>query len=65
MSWRRFLTDGRDMLLTGPSELADALASESDPLKCAATLRTWLERVMGKFHQLEKLWGADDEAQVA
>jgi DNA-binding HxlR family transcriptional regulator len=61
----RYLTDGRDMLLTGPSELADTLAAESDPLKCAAILRAWLERVMGKFHQLEKLWGAGDEAQVA
>jgi len=61
----RFLTDGRDMLLTGPSELADTLAAESDPLRCAAILRAWLERVMGKFHQLEKLWGAGEEEQVA
>jgi hypothetical protein len=55
----RYLTDGRDMLLTGPSELADMLAAEGDPLKTAAILRKWLERVMDKFHQCEQLWGAD------
>jgi hypothetical protein len=53
----RYLTDGRDTLLAGPSELQDILASESDPLKVAAILRAWLERVMAKFHQLERLWG--------
>jgi hypothetical protein len=57
----RFLTDARDTLLAGPSELQDALALEQDPLKVAAILRAWLERVMGKFHQLERLWGADCE----
>lgn len=61
----RFLTDARDTLLTGPSELQDILAAEDDPLKCAAIMRAWLERVMGKFHQLEKLWGEGEEAQVA
>jgi hypothetical protein len=61
----RYLTDGRDMLLVGPSELADTLAAETDPLKVAAILRAWLERVMGKFHQLEKLWGAGEEERVA
>jgi hypothetical protein len=61
----RFLTDARDTLLTGPSELADTLAVESDPLKTAAILRAWVERVMGKFHQLDRLWGVGDEARVA
>jgi hypothetical protein len=62
----RFLTDGRDTLLAGPSELADALAAETDPLKVAANLRAWLERAMGKFHQLDRLWGgAADDEQVA
>lgn len=61
----RFLVDARDTLLTGPSELQDILASESDPTRCAAILRAWLERVMGKFHQLERLWGAGEEEQVA
>jgi hypothetical protein len=61
----RFLTDARDTLMTGPSELADNLAAETDPLKVAAMLRLWLERVMGKFHQLDKLWGVGDEEQVA
>jgi hypothetical protein len=61
----RFLTDARDTLLTGPSELQDILAAEADPLKTAAIMRAWLERVMGKFHQLERLWGVGDEEQVA
>ena len=61
----RFLTDARDTLMTGPSELADMLAAETDPLKTAAIMRAWLERVMGKFHQMERLWGGADEEQVA
>jgi hypothetical protein len=61
----RFLTDGRDMMLTGPSELADALAAETDPLKTAEILRRWLERVLGKFQSLDRLWGAGDEERVA
>jgi hypothetical protein len=61
----RYLTDGRDTLLAGPSELADTLAAENDPLKVAAILRVWLERVMAKFQQLEKLWGAAEDEQVA
>jgi len=62
----RFLTDGRDTLLAGPSELADTLAAETDPLKVAAILRAWLERAMAKFHQLERLWnGAADDERVA
>ncbi len=61
----QFLTDGRDTLLAGPSELADTLAAETDPLKVAEILRAWLERAMGKFHQIERLWGATEEEQVA
>lgn len=57
----RILTEGRDLLLTGPSELADGLAAETDPLQTAEIVRRWLERVMGKFHGLERLWGVDDE----
>ena len=62
----QFLTDGRDTLLAGPSELADTLAAETDPLKVAEILRGWLERVMGKLHQAERLWGgvADQERVV-
>jgi hypothetical protein len=60
----RFLVQGRDDLLKGPSELADALAAESDPIKCAVVVERWVERVMEKFYQLEKLWGPplDDAA---
>lgn len=61
----RFLTDARDTLMTGPSELADPLAAETDPLKTAVILRTWLERAMGKFHQLERLWGGAADERVA
>jgi hypothetical protein len=57
----RYLTDGRYTLLAGPSELQDTLAAETDPLKVNAILRAWLERVMGKFHRCERLWGADCE----
>jgi hypothetical protein len=53
----RFLTDGRDEIMKAPGELADILAAENDPLKVSAILRTWLERVMAKFQQLEQLWG--------
>ena len=61
----RFLTDARDTLMAGPSELQDTLAAEDDPLKVQAILRAWLERVMAKFHQCERLWGIGDEEQVA
>jgi hypothetical protein len=62
----RFLIDGRDELLKGPSELADQLAAESDPLKVAAILRAWLERAIAKFEQLEMLWkGEAENEQVA
>ena len=57
----RFLTDGRDEILKAPGELADVLAAETDPLKVAAILRGWVERVMAKFHQFDRLWAADGE----
>jgi hypothetical protein len=28
-------------------------------------LRRWLERTMGRFHQLERPWGGDEERRVA
>jgi hypothetical protein len=59
----RFLMDGRDELLKGPSELADALAAEDDPLKVAAILRGWLDRVVTKFEQLRQLWEGDLDAE--
>lgn len=55
----RFLTDARDTLMTGPSELQDMLAAEGDPLKVSEILRGWLERTMTKLHQLDRLWGTD------
>jgi hypothetical protein len=58
----RFLVGARDHLLRGPSELQDALAAESDPLKCAAILRAWVERVLVKFYESE-MWGTDCESR--
>lgn len=61
----RFLMDGRDEMLKGPSELADQLAAETDPLKVQAILRAWMERVIAKFEQLEMLWKDVEKEQVA
>jgi hypothetical protein len=62
----RFLVAARDELLKGPSELADALAAEDDPLKTGAVLRGWVDRTIAKFEQLEELWkGSLEESQVA
>jgi hypothetical protein len=60
----RFLVAAKDELLRGPGELQDVLAAESDPLKCAAIVRSWTERCLNRFCELEKLWGPplDDEA---
>jgi hypothetical protein len=51
-----FLVAARDEMLKAPSELADTLASESDPRVVERTLQTWVERVMLKFYECEKLW---------
>jgi hypothetical protein len=62
----RFLVDGRDELLSGPSQLADALAAESDAVKVEAILRAWIERAIAKFEQLKQLWeGGLDAERVA
>jgi hypothetical protein len=61
----RFLVSARDELLKGPGELQDALAAETDPVRCAGIVRAWTERVLGKFHNLERLWGALDDERVA
>jgi hypothetical protein len=62
----RFLIDGRDEMLKGPSELADELAAEADPVRVKAILLAWVERVMAKFEQLEMLWkGEVEHEQVA
>lgn len=58
----RFLIEGRDELMKGPSELQDALANESDPRKCAALLRAWVDRVIAKFSESERLWNKGDAA---
>ena len=62
----RYLIDGRDEMLKGPSELADELAAESDPVRVKAILLAWVERIMAKFEQLEMLWkGEVENEQVA
>ena len=57
-----FLTEARDTLLRGPSELADPLAAEVDPRQCEMIVQKWVERVMERFFQLERLWGQGDDA---
>jgi hypothetical protein len=52
-----FLIGTRDELERGPSELQDALGAESDPQKCGAIVRAWVDRVVAKFYKLEALWG--------
>jgi hypothetical protein len=52
----RFLIEGRDILMNGPSELQDSLAAEADPLKVHAILKAWVERIMERFYRLERLW---------
>jgi hypothetical protein len=59
----RFLIDGRDEMLKGPSEYADALAAETDPVKVNAIMRAWIDRVMAKFEQLKQLWEGDLDAE--
>jgi hypothetical protein len=59
----QFLMEGRDELLKGPSELADDLAAEADPVRVKAILLTFMERVIAKFEQLEMLWKGDQEQQ--
>jgi hypothetical protein len=62
----RFLTDGRDEMLRLPSELADALAAETDPREVTAILRAAMERVLAKFEQLNEIWqGQSDQEQAA
>ncbi len=56
----RFLVEGRDILLNGPGELADRLASESDPRVVEEILRTWVDRVVQKFFETETLWGGGE-----
>ena len=53
----RFVVEGRDVLINGPGELADRVASESDPVKVEQILRAWVDRVMERFLQIEALWG--------
>jgi len=61
----RFLVDARSELEKGPSELQDTMAAESDPVKCAAILRTWVDRVLEKYYQLDRMWGKGSERDYA
>jgi hypothetical protein len=58
----KFLTEGRDILLAGPSELQDALAAESDPLKVNIILRNWVGRVMERLSRIETAWTGPEAA---
>jgi hypothetical protein len=59
----KFLVEGRDTLLQGPSELQDALAAEVDPLKCGAIVRAWVERAMAKFDSMREFFASDSETE--
>lgn len=61
----RFLIAARDELLRGPGELADELAAERDPRRCEAILRRWVEHVLRKFCETERLWGPPIEGDAA
>jgi hypothetical protein len=61
----RFLVAAHDELLRGPGELADALAAESDPVECAKIVRAWVERVLQKLCECEKLWGPPIDEDAA
>ena len=56
----RFLTEGRDLLVNGPGELQDRLASESDPQKVEQILCFWVDRVVERFFSLETMWGGGE-----
>jgi hypothetical protein len=60
----RLLTEAKDILLTGPSELADSLAAETDPQRVEEILRRWLERSLDLIVRL-KLWSERPEAPEA
>jgi hypothetical protein len=53
----RFLVEARDEMMKAPGELQDVLAAESDPVKCAAILHSWVARVITNLHQTDRLWG--------
>jgi hypothetical protein len=51
----RLLIEARDILVSGPSELADELAAETDAQRVQEILRRWSERVAERFYRLT-LW---------
>jgi hypothetical protein len=59
----KFLVDGRDELLRLPSELADSLASETEPLKIRAVLEAAMLRVLAKWENINRILNADLDAQ--
>ena len=61
----RFLMAAKDEMQKAPGELQDVLAAESDPVKCRALLEKWVERVLTKFYELERLWGPPIEGDAA
>lgn len=61
----RFLVAAKDEMLKGPGEIQDALATESDPFRCRVIVERWVERVLAKFCELEKLWGPPMEGDDA
>jgi hypothetical protein len=52
---KRFLPYAREMMLEGPSELSEVLATVADPLKCSEFLRSWVTRIMARLAETDEL----------
>jgi hypothetical protein len=61
----KFLDYSRGVLLKVPSELGDALAAESDPVRIGETLRRWVEQALLQLYQSDELRGGGIESEVA
>ena len=59
----RFLCDGRDELMRLPSELADSLAGEVEPLKVRAILEAAMLRVIAKWENINRIIESDLDVQ--
>ena len=59
----KFLAEAKDLWLRGPSELRDQLASETDPICCEALVRGFVEQVVGRLYQCERLWNPPEDGE--
>jgi hypothetical protein len=59
----RFLSYSRGLLLKGPSELGDAVAAESDPVRVNGILRNWVDRTLAALYQPDELWSVASKVE--